>query len=141
MNSSKWILIFGIFFSLSLVSVRYEKYVLKTVMEQKALVDRRAELAGNAAAENLKKGIYEPGALETAKTVFQYTYSALGGDEGSIVFTAEINGEPVTEGKALAEAVRGDRIDLCFELPPVEIRAPGRRMTYKKILVKTVYLD
>ncbi|MCR5584167.1 MAG: hypothetical protein K6F63_01880 [Lachnospiraceae bacterium] len=123
--------------------LRYECFVLKTVVRQKDRIEPALEKAADVAAESLRKSLYEENALLTAKTVFEYTLSAILDEEGfgPVRVTAAINGKEITDPKELENSKRGDLISICFEAGPIEVKAPGRKLYYEKILVRSLTLD
>ena len=143
MRCSRLILIFGMLFCLSAVSLSYEKYTLKTLCRMKDRIDRAYETAADAAAENIRKGIYEPGAALTALTVFETVLDAAlnDGNQRKAKIRISLNGEEIPSDEIPKRAKRGDTVVLSFEPEPEELNTPGRKRIYEKILVRSVVLD
>ncbi len=130
-------------FCFSVTCVRFESFVLRTILRQRERLERAAEAAADAATENFIKGIYEPDPLQTAAEVFELVYFAVTDEEkrGLKSVTASLNGTEVTDGNGFSYARKGDEVVICFEIFPEVLKAPGRQGEYGMIIVRTVTLD
>ncbi len=126
-----------------MILLRYESFILRTVLHQRQRTDLAAEIAADAATETFAACIYEEDPLTTAKTVFEYTYSTIVEEEGIklLDISASCNGIRIIDGAGFENAKEGDMLSICFELGPVEIKAPGRRLFYEKTIVRSLTLD
>ena len=143
MRCSKMIIIFGMIFCFSVTCVRFESYVLRTILRQRERLDRAAEAAADAATENFIKGIYEPDPLQTAAEVFELVYAAVLDDNEKKLksISASLNGKEIHDSEGFTRACKGDEIVICFEPFPETLKAPGREGEYGMIIVRTVTLD